>query len=78
MAQILARTSHISSIEPEPTTVGNAERIPLKNLPMKTAGKDRGTPMMRQDMAKLAEATMLMFLRPKLSVKGGRNRPPTP
>ena len=68
IAHILARALHISSIHPEPTTVGRAERKPLKNLPINTAGSDRGTPTMMQVMAKLAEATMFVGFRPKLSV----------
>jgi hypothetical protein len=44
IAQIRCLTSHRSSIDPEPTTVGIAERNPQQNLPMITAAKEFPAP----------------------------------
>lgn len=51
MAQILCRTSHRSSIDPDPTTVGRADRKPQPNRPMMTAANESPSPTMAQKTA---------------------------
>lgn len=51
MAQILCLTSHRSSIDPEPTTVGRADKKPQPNRPMITAAKESPSPTMAQKTA---------------------------
>lgn len=77
IAQILCLTSHKSSIDPDPTTVGKADKNPQPNRPMNTAANESPTPTMAQKTAKLKQATRFAVRRPKLSVYGGRIRPPT-
>lgn len=51
MAQILCRTSQRSSIDPDPTTVGRADRKPQPNRPIMTAANESPSPTMAQKIA---------------------------
>jgi hypothetical protein len=51
IAQILCLTSHKSSIDPDPTTVGKADKKPQPNRPMKTAASESPIPTIAQKAA---------------------------
>lgn len=76
MANMRGLMDHISSIEPDPTTVGTADRNPETNLPMEIAAICL-TPQIALKAAQAALAMICVRLRPKVSVYGGKNRPPT-
>jgi len=76
IAQILCLTSHRSSIDPDPTTVGMADKNPQKNLPMITAANELPAPTSAQNAVYETQATTFAGRLPKLSVYGGRISPP--
>jgi hypothetical protein len=76
IAQIRCLTSHRSSIEPDPTTVGIADKKPQKNLPIITAANELPAPTRAQNAVYATQATTFAGRLPKLSVYGGRMRPP--
>ena len=76
IAQIRCLTSHKSSIDPDPTTVGIADKKPQMNLPMIIAANELPAPTRAQNAVYATHATTFAGLLPKLSVYGGRISPP--
>jgi hypothetical protein len=67
-----------SSILPATTIVGIADKTPVMNLAMTTAGSDGTAAAMTQKMQYNKVDVMYRVLRPKASEKGGKKMPPTP
>jgi hypothetical protein len=76
IAQIRCLTSHRSSIDPDPTTVGRADKNPQQNLPTITAANELLAPAIAQKAVYATQATMFVGRLPKLSVYGGKINPP--